>query len=244
PNGIGLFDLAGNVAEWCLDWYGPYEAGPVTDPLETRQNLSDKPRRVLRGGSWLRDPKNGRSAARHRNAAGTRNADNGFRIVADTSASAPAAAPAAAATGSEPAGKDESPGGMGPLAKLVGMVVALFVASKIVARLFGRGSAGVKTEISPDGFALRAPRVPMGHRIHYRYMMDGKTQTGSIVASGDSEMGQTVYTGGRPSSVQVLAITAPGQALPAEKPRPVHTPDNRVTTRTDDDSFRGYPSAY
>ncbi len=244
PNGIGLFDMAGNVAEWCLDWYGPYEAGPVTDPLETRQNLSDKPRRVLRGGSWLRDPKNGRSAARHRNAAGTRNADNGFRVVADTSASAPAPVPAAAETGSESAVGNASPGGMGPLAKLVGMVVALFVASKIVARLFGRGSAGVKTEISPDGFSLRAPRVPMGHRIHYRYMVEGKTQTGSIVASGDSEMGQTVYTGGRPSSVQVLAITAPGEAPPAEKARPVQTREDRVATRTDDDSFRGYPSAY
>ena len=84
----------------------------------------------------------------------------------------------------------------------------------------------------------------MGHRIHYRYMVDGKTRTGSIVASGDPDLGQTVYTGGRPSSVQVLAITAPGEALPAEKARPVQTSEDRVTTRTDDDSFRGYPSAY
>lgn len=243
PNGIGLFDLAGNVAEWCLDWYGPYEAGPVTDPLETRQNLSDKPRRVLRGGSWLREPKNGRSAARHRNAPGSRNADNGFRIVASSGGSAPAAA--AAATGSGAGAPAEGGASVvGALAKLVGIFLAIFVGSRILARRFGRGSTGVRTSISPDGFTLRAPRVPMGHRIHFRYMVDGKTQTGSIVASGDSEMGQTVYTGGRPSSVQVLAITAPGQALPAEKARPVRTPEDRVSNRIDDDSFRGHPSAY
>jgi len=240
PNGIGLFDLAGNVAEWCLDWYGPYEAGPVTDPLETRQNLSDKPRRVLRGGSWLRDPKNGRSAARHRNAPGTRNADNGFRVVASTTQQPAASTTAAAASAPSQAASSGDPS---PLFTLGFLAVAatLFTAGiAAIVRLARGAAARVKAEISPDGFTLKAPKVPAGHRIHYRYVVDGKTQTGSVVSSGDSQMGQTVYTGARPSSVQIFAVTAPGEALPVEEPRPV----NRVTTRTDDDSFRGYPSAY
>jgi formylglycine-generating enzyme required for sulfatase activity len=47
-NGLGLHDMAGNVWEWCQDWYGPYSSASVTNPTGPTTGTS----RLLRGGGW------------------------------------------------------------------------------------------------------------------------------------------------------------------------------------------------
>ena len=78
PNGWGLYDMIGNVEEWCQDCYGPYPAGPVTDPQGA---TSDTFGRVLRGGAWNTFAVGCRSAVRIYNGHSSIAAFFAFRVV-------------------------------------------------------------------------------------------------------------------------------------------------------------------
>ncbi len=78
PNAFGLYDMHGNVYEWCWDWFDSYSSGPAEDPRGPTSGSN----RVLRGGSWLFDARYCRSADRGSlGGPDSRNYLFGFRVV-------------------------------------------------------------------------------------------------------------------------------------------------------------------
>ena len=77
PNAWGLYDMGGNVWEWCQDWYGRYGKDAVVDPRGPRSG-SDK---VRRGGSWYGTGTRCRCANRNLSNPANRYQTTGFRLV-------------------------------------------------------------------------------------------------------------------------------------------------------------------
>ena len=76
-NGYGLKDVAGNVWEWCWDWYGTLGSGGVTDPRGADTGTN----RVFRGGSWYGDAYDARVSSRISNYPSSSYSGIGFRVV-------------------------------------------------------------------------------------------------------------------------------------------------------------------
>lgn len=77
PNAWGIYDMHGNVAEWCSDYYAPYPGGSVTDPKGPATGST----RVLRGGAYNSTGKSCRSARRDSRSQTLSQFAQGFRVV-------------------------------------------------------------------------------------------------------------------------------------------------------------------
>ena len=223
-NGLGLFGIVGNVNQWTSDFYAPRTTNEAIDP-EVREAPAGKARRVLKGGSWNREPRRGRPAARYANTPGTRNADNGFRL-AFVKSNTPNLKVGAGSQGEAPltlkkpdvveqpsqVPEPSSGPSLAPILIPLGLVAGagalyfLFAPKRSGApgASGGLSPKGVTTRTEADGFVIVAD-LSFGSRVKYEAFVKG-VPVGDVVPIEGPET--FVYTGGAPEMIRIVEVLA------------------------------------
>ncbi|MCC7503672.1 MAG: formylglycine-generating enzyme family protein [Saprospiraceae bacterium] len=81
PNALGLYDMSGNVWEWCSDWYGSDYYQTIAKGVRNPTGPDSGGDRVIRGGGWIGTPRNCRAAFRGHDGPASRSSDVGFRLA-------------------------------------------------------------------------------------------------------------------------------------------------------------------
>lgn len=230
PNHFGLFDMHGNVNEWCSDFFDEagYLAIPVNDPRGAKTGTN----RVLRGGTFYDEPVNCRSTRRSSVTSSTTSSSHGFRVVrevktAATATALPAASASVTATDTLPTPKSVTqPSAPTPLWTLPAAVFPTTTTASINGLLANPqlvpgmrawqvipaavpADMGIEwMSLSPDGKRLG---VTIGAGYGYRLLVYRRTETGlELEASMPTQGGGSAWD---PTSTRlVTSVTSPDKA--------------------------------